>query len=171
MRRVFEVVRIFAGMSAEALAFLDGLAKDRPFAPGEVLVEEGSLGNTMFLLEAGRVVVSARPDEGAAEDAPEVVLGELGPLDYFGEMALIEPVRRSATVRAVEGGSAVVLSSLNLHKLYTLDAGQYAILILNLARDLCRRVRSLDRTVAARALYSGPPLPPAPLPGSPGDPE
>lgn len=66
-------------------------------APGTVLFNEGDPGETMFLLVRGKMEVLKQVTADATR-----VLGILSPGDYFGEMSLLNGVRRSATVRAVE---------------------------------------------------------------------
>ena len=65
------------------------------FKAGDTILSEGEAGDTAFLITAGSVEVSIGAG-AAAED-----LGTLGAGDVFGEMSLIEPGPRSATVKAV----------------------------------------------------------------------
>lgn len=66
----------------------------RRFAAGEVIFAEGDPPTTAFLIESGRVVVSTD------QHGEERILGELGPGDLVGEMAMLDDARRSATARA-----------------------------------------------------------------------
>jgi CRP-like cAMP-binding protein len=76
---------------------------ERIFEPGEVIIREGEEGTEAFLIKSGRVKVTK------LIGGHQVVLAILGPGQVFGEMALIEDKPRSATVTALEKGSAVVL--------------------------------------------------------------
>jgi NADH dehydrogenase len=66
------------------------------FEPGEAIVSEGELGDRFYIIEKGQVEVVRR---GAGEAAR---LATLGAGEYFGEVALLRDVARTATVRAVE---------------------------------------------------------------------
>jgi CRP-like cAMP-binding protein len=66
------------------------------FAAGDPLVEQGDRGRRFYIVCRGRVEVSRVGPDGARE-----TLRELGPGDYFGEIALLQGVPRTATVRAV----------------------------------------------------------------------
>ena len=66
------------------------------FEAGEVVFRKGGAGNTMFLVISGAVGVS----DGDLSD--ENLLDTIGPGDFFGEMALIANIPRSATVTALE---------------------------------------------------------------------
>jgi NADH dehydrogenase len=72
-----------------------GIAREH-FEPGEAVFHQGDLGDRIYIIVAGRAEV-VREQAGA-----ELVLAELGPGEYFGEMALIENTTRNATVRCVE---------------------------------------------------------------------
>jgi len=69
-----------------------GLGRD--CCDGDVICRQGEPGDCMFIVQAGRLVV-VREDTEA-----QIILGELGPGDIFGEMAIFERQPRSATVRA-----------------------------------------------------------------------
>ena len=140
----FESVPIFAGANPESIAFLKNLAKLKKFKKGDLLINQGDEGNTFFILKSGKVeiVLQQKPHK-------EAILASLDPMSCFGEMALIECMRRSASVRALEDGQAYVLSNADLYHLFKKSPDQYAIIILNIARDLCRRIRELNQIFIA----------------------
>lgn len=71
-----------------------GEEAERELADGDVIFEEGELSREMYVIQEGSVVVTMKAG------AEELVLGVLGRGDFFGEMALIESLPRSATARA-----------------------------------------------------------------------
>lgn len=73
------------------------------YEPGEVVFEEGDSGDSLFMILSGEVEVVKRFADGP------VVVGELGPGEYFGEMALLGRHPRSATVRARSALDVLVL--------------------------------------------------------------
>jgi CRP-like cAMP-binding protein len=85
-------VRLFAGLSQRQLRQLARLVKQREFAAGVAVVEEGTMsGVGFFILAEGEASVSV--------DGTEVA--RIGPGDHFGELALITEDARMATVTAV----------------------------------------------------------------------
>ena len=130
---------VMAGLDEAALQFLGGLAGEENYAAGGVIVREGERGDRAYFVCTGRVRVVK---EGAGE--PAVQLAEFGPGDYFGEMSLVESVVRSASVIATEPTRVFTLKGMDFYKLYRQRPEQYGIVVLNIARDLARRLRRLD---------------------------
>ncbi len=130
---------MMAGLDDEAIHFLSGLAREDHFPAGSVILGEGEPGNRMFFLAGGHVLVV----KGHGTVQP-VILARLGPGEFFGEMSLVESVARSASVLAEEEVTACTLKGTDFHRLYQHRPAQYGIVMLNLARDLSRRLRALD---------------------------
>ncbi len=143
---------VMAGLDEAALEYLGGLAGEEAFGAGEVIVREGAPGDRMYFVCTGRVRVTK--EDGAG---PPVVLAEMGYGEYFGEMSLIECVARSASVVALEPTRVFTLKSVNFYKLYSTRPDQYGIVVLNIARDLARRLRRLDDKFVA-AVHTRPPV-------------
>ena len=132
-------VPVMAGLDDEAIGFLSRLAREEQFAGGTVIIGEGEPGNRMFFLSRGHVTVVK--GHGTPQAMP---LTRLGPGEFFGEMSLVESVVRSASVIADDAVTACTLKGADFHRLYRHRPEQYGIVMLNLARDLARRLRALD---------------------------
>jgi CRP-like cAMP-binding protein len=65
-------------------------------------------------------------------------------------MCVIDPVPRAATVCAITPVKAIEIKAATLHHLSTQMPEQFAIVILNIARDMARRLRALDVAYAAK---------------------
>jgi CRP-like cAMP-binding protein len=129
---------IFGAISDDALEFLLAQARNVEFRKDEFLFRENDPANSMFVLEAGRVAVFK------SWHKREMLLRHLGVGDCVGEMALMDLYPRSASVRAVEPTSAIELSSADLHRLYEHDVEQFALIQMNIGREVCRRLRVMD---------------------------
>jgi small-conductance mechanosensitive channel/CRP-like cAMP-binding protein len=99
-------VDLFADLPAEAIRDLAVGARREHHDAGEILVEEGEAGDSLFLVDQGSVVVSRRRD-GGGEPVELAVLHEG---DFFGEASLLTGERRTATVVARDGCEVVVLA-------------------------------------------------------------
>lgn len=91
-------------LTREAIEHLAGAARRQVFDNGEELVKEGETGDSLFVLERGRVQVTK---SGTAVGTSYVVLARLKAGDFFGEMSLLTGEPRSATITA--DGSCEVL--------------------------------------------------------------
>ena len=94
---------IFSGIKEEQLKPLimlllrDEVSSERKYTEGSVILEEGELGDSIFLIGLGSVQVTVR-----GKDDYEIILSVLKQGEFFGEMALLEEKPRAATVRARE---------------------------------------------------------------------
>jgi CRP-like cAMP-binding protein len=138
-------VPIFAGLNEAALRLLWERAKEVKAAAGEVVVREGETGNRLFVVGEGQVRVCKHFGQ-----ADEIELAKLAPGNFFGEMCILETLPRSATVQAVTDTTLYSLTSLVFYHLYETMPAQHSILVLNIARDVSRRLRHLDEVFAAR---------------------
>jgi CRP-like cAMP-binding protein len=142
---------IFGGVGREALAFLLERARATQVAAGEAFFLEGDRGGSAFVLERGRALALK------AVEGREVPLLELRPGDCFGEVALLDLGTRSGTVRALEDCAALELSSRALHALSKEHLEQFALIYMNLGRELSRRLRRADERLFRAKLELGEP--------------
>jgi CRP-like cAMP-binding protein len=139
-------IHIFAGLTDEVIDELAALCQPVHAAPGHAIIDEKVMGREMYVIAAGRVRIVR-----GAGSPEQVVLAELSAGDFFGEMCVIECVPRSASVHAEDESLLYSLSSSDIHRLFKRWPDQCAILLLNIARDLCRRLRMMDEKFAAVA--------------------
>lgn len=139
-----QTIPIFAGLDPVALTEIARSAEEAAFRTGEIIVREGEAGNRMFIIRSGQVEIIKH-----LARAHETVLAVLGPGNFLGEMSIIECVTRSASVRALEDTLLFALKGIDLYRLFQRHPDQYAIMILNIARDLSRRLRTVDERFAA----------------------
>lgn len=110
----------------------------KAYADGEIIIRQGEPGDCMFVVQSGTVEV-VREQGGAT-----MVLAELGPNDFFGEMSLFEHESRSATVRAKRDAHVLTVDRKTLFRRIQNDPS----LALNLLRTMSHRIRELDRQLA-----------------------
>ena len=136
----------FGGLSDASLDLLISMLVEHRFDVGATVVAEGEPGRSMYIVHSGELVVSK--------------LGELGRVirmtglrggDFFGEMTLIEMQNRSATVVVESPTVLYELTAPNLYAYYKADIYGYVMVVQNINRELCRRLRSANNRIAELA--------------------
>lgn len=136
-------IGLFGALSDEVLEYLSQQLTVEMPPVGATLFREGDDANAMFVVISGEVEVLKK-----SKRAVESRVAVLGPGDWFGEMSIVDIQPRSATVRALAPSRLLRVSSADLDALYRHDLRSYAIIILNLARELSRRLRVADGILA-----------------------
>lgn len=133
-------VPLFGALDAASLSRLALGAELIDAAPGQVLVKEGDLGDAMFVIVEGTVAV-------VSEVPSKLELARLGPGDFFGEIALMADVARSATVVATTPAQLLSISRQLIHQLVEAQTEVWAVLLRFL------RGRLLDRLLRTTPLF------------------
>ena len=120
-------------------------AKARQYEAGQILFRAGDPGNSMFVIRAGRVKVY-RVAAGR-----EILFAMLGKGDFFGEMALLERMPRSATVAVVERAELIEVDAETFDDLIKSNRE----ITLRLLRSLAARVRNLGDQVQRLSVAQG----------------
>ncbi len=136
-------IGLFGALSDDVLEYLATLLTVEAPPAGATLFREGEDANAMFVVISGEVEVLKK-----SKRAVEARVAVLGPGDWFGEMSIVDIQPRSATVRALAPSRLLRVTSADLDALYRHDLRSYAIIILNLARELSRRLRVADGILA-----------------------
>jgi CRP-like cAMP-binding protein len=129
----------FGGLSDASLDLLVSMLVERRFDAGATVVAEGEPGRSMFIVLSGELVVSKLAESGIT-----IRMSGLEPGDFFGEMTLIEMQNRSATVVAESPTVLYELTARNLYTYYKTDIHAYVLVMQNINRELCRRLRRAD---------------------------
>ena len=148
VKELFPVIPVFSGLNSDALSSLIERVRVFDYSPGDIIISEGTLGDTLYVVAEGAVEVVKNLDL-----ANERVIATLDVKETFREMCIIETVARSASVRALtEPTLLYALHSSDLYRLYKINPEQFAILILNIARDICRRLRQVDERYTVKVV-------------------
>ena len=129
---------IFGAIQDDALRFLLEPVPSITVPAGQFFFRERDPADCMYVLESGRVAVLK---DWAGR---ELLLRHLDQGDCFGEMALLDLFPRSASVRAVDECRAMALTSAHLYRLFEHDAEQFALIQMNIGREMSRRLREAD---------------------------
>jgi CRP-like cAMP-binding protein len=132
---------LFGGLGDDGLAVFAEAASKTELAPGEVLYFEGDRADHLYVIESGELLVIKGDGDNESE------LAVLGEGDFFGEMSFVDMQPRSATVRARSGSTLWGWPYRALRDAYQHDTKAYTLLVMNIARELSRRLRRADEVI------------------------
>jgi CRP/FNR family transcriptional regulator len=133
-------VPVFSTLEPADLRRIAELAVPREFAPGQVVFREGDSSDTCYIVRRGRARAVRAHSGGRA-----ITLATFGPGDIFGELAMFEDERRSATVEALETTSAVAVLGPDMRRLMSEHPPIATRLVIALGRRLRESNERLSR--------------------------
>jgi CRP-like cAMP-binding protein len=136
-------VGLFGAISDDVLEFLAARLVLLQPDPGTLVFREGDSARDMFVVMGGEMEVLKRSQTGI-----DARVALLGPGDWFGEMSILDVQPRSASVRVLSPCRLLRVSAADLDSLYRHDTKAYSIIVLNIARELSRRLRVADGLLA-----------------------
>ncbi|MBN2362419.1 MAG: cyclic nucleotide-binding domain-containing protein [Deltaproteobacteria bacterium] len=129
---------LFGGLGESCRQQLLERLERREIDAGEIVYREGDIARELYIVESGRLEVF-KPSVSV-----DLVMFEIGSGEFFGDLSFIDMQPRSMTVRA---GAPCVLWRLDycvLREVYQADIRSYTLLIMNIAREISRRLRRSD---------------------------
>jgi CRP/FNR family transcriptional regulator, cyclic AMP receptor protein len=133
-------VPVFSTLVPEDLERIAQFAVPREFEAGEVVFREGDASDTCYVVHDGRARAIRTHTDGRT-----LTLATFGPGDIFGELALFEDERRSATVEAIERTAVVAVLGPDMRRLMSEHAEISARLVIALGRRLRETNERLSR--------------------------
>lgn len=141
--KLLQSMPVFGGIRADTLEFMLKQSKQVDARKGDYFYHEKDQAQSLFVLEQGNVLLLK------AWNGNDYILKEILPGNCFGEVALMDLQTRNTSSLAVENSSAIELTDATLHKLYKLDIAQFTLIRMNMAREVCRRLREADNRAFA----------------------
>ncbi len=138
-------VPVFETLERADLERIAQFAVPRDFQEGEVVFREGDESDTCYIVRSGRAR-AIRTHAGGRT----LTLATFGPGDIFGELALFENERRSATVETLEPTSALAVLGPDMRRLMSEHAG----ISMRLAIALGRRLRETNERLARQSFQT-----------------
>ncbi|MFP4416001.1 MAG: cyclic nucleotide-binding domain-containing protein [Chitinivibrionales bacterium] len=138
---VLRMVTIFAGISEDGLRGIFDKCYLKSFSGNDEVVHENTAATDIYIILRGRVKLIL----GADEEPLELI--ELNMGNCFGEASVIGIQNHSATVVAVEPSILLVLSRRALMQIMSENQQLFSLLILNIARELARRLHYSDEVL------------------------
>jgi CRP-like cAMP-binding protein len=130
---------LFGGLLEEQIESIIPLLEKENFGPDEIIITEGKPNDKIYFLIEGQVMVSKR----------DITLSRFGEGEAFGEMEVLDVMPAAASIKALSQVTVMSMSNKALREIYKIDVKIFSLIIMNLARDLCRRLRRMDEKLAS----------------------
>lgn len=134
-------VPLFASLNDEAAQELLTLLQGHDVASGTALFRAGDKGDSMYLIQSGRIRIAVND-----EDGHQIVLAELAQGDFFGEMAIIDGQQRAAGATVIEDAHLLILSRDNFLRFINSNPG----VALEMLSAVFQRLRRTDKMLQQR---------------------
>jgi CRP/FNR family transcriptional regulator, cyclic AMP receptor protein len=136
-------VPIFNELSDQELEKIAGLGVRKKYKKGSIILLEEETGAALFVIITGKVKIVRMDDDGR-----EVILSILGASDFFGEMAILDGLTRSASVVATSKSELFMIHRRDFLKLLN----DYPMVAIALLRELTGRLRKADTQIKSLSL-------------------
>jgi CRP/FNR family transcriptional regulator len=133
-------VPVFSTLEPSDLERIAQLTVPRRFEPGQAVFREGDSSDTCYIVREGHARAIRTHGDGRT-----ITLATFGPGDIFGELAMFEDERRSATVEAIEPTSVVAVLGPDMRRLLAEHPGIATRLVIALGRRLREMNERLSR--------------------------
>ena len=128
---------LFGGLQHEEIDLVRPYLELCTWQPGEFVLREGETNGRLHFVLDGLVRVKKR----------NRTLVDLGEGETFGEVELLDVMPAVASIVAIKPTKLAMISNKSLHALYKSNPALFAMLVMNLARDLARRLRRMDELI------------------------
>lgn len=142
---MLKAIPLFSNLTQSQLDSIGSHMAMRAYEKGEVILREGDVAETLYILLAGQAKVYLRDDANR-----EVILNTFGPGDFFGEIPLFDQEPRSANVAALDRCHVQMLSYRTFQKVIE-RSPEIARLLM---KTLAARLRHADRQIGTLALMN-----------------
>jgi CRP/FNR family transcriptional regulator, cyclic AMP receptor protein len=138
-------VPIFSDLSSNTLQKVSDLGSVKSYPKNSVIFSEEEDGSALFVIISGKVKVCRTSKEDVSK---EVIFSILNPSDFFGEMALLDGLNRSASVIAMEDSQLFLIQRSDFLELLS----NYPEVSIALLQELTQRLRASSMKVKALSL-------------------
>ena len=138
-------VPVFETLGPDDLARVSEVAVPRSFSPGQIIFREGDESDTCYIVADGHARALREHSDGRT-----IALARFGPGDIFGELAMFDDEKRSATVEAMDELSAFAVMSTDMRRLMR----EHPDIAVKLVTSLGRRLRAANERLARQSFQT-----------------
>jgi CRP-like cAMP-binding protein len=126
---------LFGGLLEEQIKHILPLMIQETYLPGDIIIGEGTSNDKVFFILEGRVSI-IKGDKR---------IYDLAEGNTFGEMEVLDIMPSAATIKARNETNLVYIANKSLREIYQNDIKSFTLLLMNLARELSRRIRIANK--------------------------
>jgi CRP-like cAMP-binding protein len=130
---------LFGGLLEEQIESIITLMQQENFDPGTVIIAEGKANDKIYFIIEGQVAVIKG----------DIVLSRFGEGEAFGEMEVLDVMPAIASIKSLSPVTVMLIYDTAPREIYTKDVKIFSLMLMNLARDLSRRLRKMDEKLAS----------------------
>jgi CRP/FNR family transcriptional regulator len=138
-------VPVFETLGPDDLERVAQVAVPRRFEPNQVIFREGDESDTCYIVASGHARALREHSDGRT-----IALARFGPGDIFGELAMFDHERRSATVEAMDDLQAFAVMSTDMRRLMR----EHSDIAVKLVTSLGRRLRAANERLARQSFQT-----------------
>ncbi|MDR2701310.1 MAG: cyclic nucleotide-binding domain-containing protein [Spirochaetaceae bacterium] len=139
---------LFGGLLPDQIKQILPHMTDEFYNAGEDVIVEGTPNDRIWFIMEGRIAVIKN----------NITLCELDEGNTFGEMEVLDIMPSVATIKAITPTRTISMSNRGLREIHKSDLQSFSLIVMNLARDLSRRLRHMDEQAVqdtSRNVYDG----------------
>lgn len=136
-------VPIFTELAPDTLEKISNIGKVKDYTKDSIILREDDTGSALFVIIKGKVKITRNSTDGR-----EVILTILDESDFFGEMAILDGLTRSATVVAIEDSELFLIQRNDFVNLLK----TYPEISISLLQELTGRLRNADMKIKSLSL-------------------
>ena len=141
VQEVLSNTPIVKGLTDEELDILLQTVSQKHFCADKIIIEEGSVGQDLFILLSGKVRIETRIPSGVTE---QQTLYTIFPGEVFGEFSFVDGTPRSASVISEEECSVLILNYDDFQKMARKHTHLALRFMENIANILIERIRNVN---------------------------
>jgi len=138
-------VPVFATLPDDDLLRVADVALPRSYAAGQIVFREGDESNTCYVVRTGKARAIREHTDGRS-----ITLAHFGPGDIFGELAMFDNERRSATVETLEDTDVTAILGSDMRRLM----GEHPDIAVHLMAALARRLRETNERLTRQSFQT-----------------
>ena len=143
--RLLARVPVFETLGSDDLARVAAVAVPRRFAANQIIFREGDASDTCYIVRSGHARAVREHADGRT-----ITLAHFGPGDFFGELAMFDSERRSATLESLDALEAVAITGDDMRRLLR----EHPDISMKLVMALGRRLREANERLSRQSFQT-----------------